>query len=232
LAYADWLAERGQNRLAAFIRAHCAQGDFLVAEPNADRRPLCLEVMQLQPQLRSGLLAPFRSLGESLLVVSPTEEKTLEVLQKKFSFWVDRGLVEEVEVYGAAALFALVRRLGEIVAQTPLRRLRVTPYLMRPPFGGPVNHWPGGVDGPVTLAPVEALLNAPEINRIESLDFRGLSFAGPLASRLLDRAGRLRLRRLCLNTNHIVYSTQNALRDRFGKVLHLTRDPINDDIPF
>jgi len=234
LIYADWLDDRGQRFLARFIRAHCAQSEFLVPAGEFDRRPLAVEVMNLQPQLRPGLLAPFWSVGERLLVGSPTEENMLTVLQKKFSFWVDRGLVEEIEVYGDAALAALVRCLGEIFERTPLRRLGVSPSLMRPPHGGPFdfNHWPGAADCAVRLESIAALLDAPEIARFDSLDFRGLPSGDHLARQLIDRHPNLKPRRLVLDSNLIADPLVNELRERFGKALIMQYNPDNEDIPF
>jgi uncharacterized protein (TIGR02996 family) len=231
LVYADWLEDSGQELLARFIRDQCSFRQFLLDPEAGARYPVAVEVMQLRPELRAGLLEPFRAVYEDL---KGAEEPLDQVLANRMSFWVHRGFVEDVEVHGRRAAASFARHAGVIFSATPLLRLTLTPHPSRasalaPPTPGPFPVLP--VRDNVSLEAIGFLLRQKEVARLRSLDLRHLELGDALVALLLG-SPPLRLDRLMLDGNRIEATLAAELRTRFGKALLLTPHDPADDIPF
>jgi uncharacterized protein (TIGR02996 family) len=222
LVYADWLEDHGDGLLAQFMRSQCTLRQFLVDPAEGARYPVAVEVLSLRPELRTRILAPFDAVDKAF-------EDTDFVLTDKFSFWVHRGMIEDVEVYGDDAASALLRHLEGVCAAVPLLRLALSPVSSREDSRFPIVDT--ALDS-VSLLTVRALLSRAEIARLRCLDLRDLSLGDALGRILLRCPHPLQLQRLMLDGNQIEAELAEGLRQRFGKALVLRPYDPDDDIPF
>jgi uncharacterized protein (TIGR02996 family) len=226
LVYADWLEDHGEGLLAQFMRSQCTLRQFLVDPAEGARYPVAVEVLSLRPELRTRILAPFEALDKAFA-------NTDFVLTDKFSFWVHRGMIEDIEVFGGVASSAFVRHAETIFAQVPLLRLAFSPVTSRQEarFFSPSGVVDVALES-VSRSTVRALLRRAEIARLRCLDLRDLSLGNALGRILLDCPHPLGFQRLMLDGNQIEADVAELLRQRFGKALVLRPYDPNDDIPF
>jgi uncharacterized protein (TIGR02996 family) len=228
LVYADWLEDHEESRLAEFIRAQCALRPFLIDPQVETRYPVGVEIMDLQPELRHGLLRAFKPAYEEL----NESGQPLEVLlPQHFGFWVYRGFVEEVEVFGGKVLTILVHHARVIFPQVPLLRLTISPVADREARSSFAPYIYDVPERPVDLRAIRTLLKRPEIVRLRCLDLQYLRLGNALADRLLRAPSGFQPKRLLLNENLIAADMTQRLRRRFGEALVLTPYDEND-IPF
>jgi uncharacterized protein (TIGR02996 family) len=228
LVYADWLQDQTEGFLAEFIRAQVTLRQFLLNPEPGGRYPVAVEVMSIRPELRPGLLAAFRPVYEDL---DGDTEPLDEILSKRFSFWVHRGLVEDVEVYGGRAVASFVRHAAALFSQVPMLRLTLTRASSR---RSAVSAGYLGAHPPdnVALGTVRRLLSRPEIGRVRGLDLRNLQLGNAMGRCLLQCPPAVQPQRLLLDGNQIEADVAAELRARFGSALVLQPYNFDDDIPF
>jgi uncharacterized protein (TIGR02996 family) len=230
LVYADWLDDHGKSRLAEFIRAQCAFRAFLV-DPGGDTRvPVATEIMSIQPDVRVQLLEPFRPVHEDL---ADKGEPMGMVLPKHFRFWVHRGLVEDIEVFGGEALAAFIRHARRIFAAIPLIRLTITAGANREAWRlyTPASLY-NAPENPVGLRAIRELVKIPEVGCLHSLDLQHLRLGNPLGDCVLGSPAHFHPRRLLLSGNLIEEAMIERLQKRFGGALVLPPYSPVDEIPF
>jgi uncharacterized protein (TIGR02996 family) len=245
LVYADWLDDHGQSPLAAFIRAQCALRPFLL-DPEltpsprrwVGRFPVAVEVMQVQPDLRPGLLEAFLPLYETLGEFLPLHEilgdPRVSVLTEFFSFWIHRGFVEDVEIYGEKGLTAFLNHAETIVERTPLLRLTLSMAASREAHANGAPYYGSGSEDTdaVSLETIGELLNTPKVERLRHLDLRDLRLGDDLGRTLLNAPSLPGLQRFLLDGNEIREEMTEQLRQQFGSVLVLRPYDPDNDIPF
>jgi uncharacterized protein (TIGR02996 family) len=230
LVYADWLEEHGKSRLAEFIRAQCAFRAFLVDREGTVRVPVAIEIMWIEPDVRVQLLEAFRPVYEDL---KETREPMETVLPNHFRFWVHRGLVEDLEVCGGAALTAFVRHAKRIFSTVPLIRLTISASANREAWHiyTPVSVH-NAPESPVGLGEIRALVEVPEVGRLRSLDLQHLGLGNALGECVLRSSPDFHPRRLLLSGNLIQEPMIHRLQNRFADALVLPPHSPEDEIPF
>jgi uncharacterized protein (TIGR02996 family) len=225
LVYADWLDEHGESLRAALIRTQCALQGLMVDNDDPFDFHAGVEVMQLRPELRQRLLAPFSSL---LPQFSEPDEPPEEVLASAFRFWVRRGFVEGLEIFGGqtAALFA--RDVAVVFQRTPLLHLRVRYEASRADMGPFVLN--RRLDG-LQVRTLRTLIDQECVGQLRTLDLRDLNLRDDAARCLLRCRQRLNLRRLDLSGNPITDTLSQQLRQQFGNDVAILASP-DDEIPF
>jgi uncharacterized protein (TIGR02996 family) len=232
LVYADWLEEHGQERFGEFIRAHCALRPFLVNPKGDVQLPGAVEIMTIQPDLRPELLKAFQPVYEDL---NETGEPLDAVLPRHFGLWVQRGLLEYLQIYGGNVLAVFNRHAKRIFASVPLLHLGISTasgregWTFYTPFS--VHNAPASRVG---IRAMRALLKRPEIVRLRSLDLSNLRLGNALGDSLLRAPDGFRPQRLVLGGNQIQEAMAERLRQRFDEALVLPPYSIEDDfdIPF
>jgi uncharacterized protein (TIGR02996 family) len=230
LVYADWLEEHGRQRLGQFIRAHCTLHGFLVDPVDDAALPSAVEIMRIQPELRPTLLAAFYRVYEDLNGKGETPEA---VLTRHFGFWVHRGLIEYVRVYGGDAFSAFLRHAQQILAEIPLLHLGICAaseregWTLYTPFT--VHATPAAQIG---MRATRTLLKQPGIVHLRSLDLSNLRLGNALGTSLLKLPSGFRPGRLLLDGNRIEEAMTERLRRRFGRALVLTPFSPEDEVPF
>jgi uncharacterized protein (TIGR02996 family) len=222
LVYADWLDEQGQSARAALIRTQCSLQGLLVESNDPFDLSASVEVMQLRPEMRQPLLEPFFHLLPQL---GEPDEPPEEVLASAFRFWVGRGFIEGLEIFGGQTTALFARDAARVFAQTPLLHLRIRREASRADLGRP--SYSGGQTDLLQVRTLRALIDQECVGRLRTLDLSYLQLDEGAALCLLRCRQRLHLRRLDLRGCHI---SGGLLREQFGNVVIL--GPEEDEIPF
>lgn len=234
LVLADWLDDHNETLQAELIRTQCSLTRLLLPAdgPPFHRVPFtteyqaaggACEVMGLIPRLRDALLVPFACLVPFL---GEADEDPAGVLGTAFGFWVRRGLIEGMTVYGGQTAALLARDADRIMARVPLRHLRISRF----PDRAADRNYEGQAEA-LRVPTLRMLLEQGFVSRLATLDLRELDLGNQGARCLMRYRERLNLQRLYFDRNNISPEVGDELRQRFGGVLEMSW--LNaDEIPF
>src|SRR5262249_10947030 len=142
------------------------------------------------------LLAAFHQVYEDL---KENGESSEVVLAQHFRFWVHRGLVEYLQVYGGNVLAVFTRHVHQIFPKAPVFHLGISEGAARggwTVYGAGSSHAMGT---PIGMKAIRALLQRREIVRLHSLDLSHLRLGDALGTCLLRMPSGFQPTSLLLN---------------------------------
>jgi uncharacterized protein (TIGR02996 family) len=218
LIYADWLDEHGQAERATFIRTQCAFVRFLRDDDPFEHFGLPAD--ELLPAYKEPLLAPLCAIG-----LNEISNRYEQGAMSGVRYFLRRGFVEGIEVYGRAALARFIACAPELFALTPLRSARFLPHDVPQSMS---SHEPF----PNKL--LDDLLALPQIGQLRFLDLRWMTMTFRSVRALLAAAHLTPRTTVRLSNFGINYQLTQAVYARFGEAVfgHFRAEAPEEEIPF